>query len=65
VSASSTSEPYAGIKFQTENWRWAGVPFYIRDNVWHEILRRSAFISNRTAKSIVCGARRRVLIRMS
>ena len=30
VSPSSTTETYAGVKFQIENWRWAGVPFYIR-----------------------------------
>jgi glucose-6-phosphate 1-dehydrogenase len=30
VSRSSTTETYAGVKFQIENWRWAGVPFYLR-----------------------------------
>jgi glucose-6-phosphate 1-dehydrogenase len=30
VSRSSTTETYAGVKFQIENWRWAGVPFYVR-----------------------------------
>jgi len=30
VSPISTTETYAGVKFQIENWRWAGVPFYIR-----------------------------------
>jgi glucose-6-phosphate 1-dehydrogenase len=30
VSPTSTTETYAGVKFQIENWRWAGVPFYIR-----------------------------------
>jgi glucose-6-phosphate 1-dehydrogenase len=26
----TTTETYAAVKFQIENWRWAGVPFYIR-----------------------------------
>ena len=26
----STTETYAAIEFQIENWRWAGVPFYMR-----------------------------------
>jgi glucose-6-phosphate 1-dehydrogenase len=30
VSPGSTTETYAGVKFQIDNWRWAGVPFYIR-----------------------------------
>src|SRR6266850_4502917 len=30
VSRDSTTETYAAVKFQIENWRWAGVPFYIR-----------------------------------
>src|SRR6202522_4101233 len=30
VNPNSTTETYAAVKFQIENWRWAGVPFYIR-----------------------------------
>ncbi len=30
VSPQSTTETYVAIKFQIENWRWAGVPFYVR-----------------------------------
>lgn len=30
VAPSSRTETYAAVKFQIENWRWAGVPFYIR-----------------------------------
>jgi glucose-6-phosphate 1-dehydrogenase len=30
VDPSSTTETYAAVRFQIENWRWAGVPFYIR-----------------------------------
>lgn len=30
VSSESQSETYAAAKLQIENWRWAGVPFYIR-----------------------------------
>jgi glucose-6-phosphate 1-dehydrogenase len=30
VNPSSTTETYAAVRFQIENWRWAGVPFYIR-----------------------------------
>ncbi|MEK9136431.1 MAG: glucose-6-phosphate dehydrogenase, partial [Bacteroidota bacterium] len=30
VSTESTTETYVAIKFQIDNWRWAGVPFYVR-----------------------------------
>ena len=30
VNPNSTTETYAAVRFQIENWRWAGVPFYIR-----------------------------------
>jgi glucose-6-phosphate 1-dehydrogenase len=30
VNPSSTTETYAAVKFHIDNWRWAGVPFYIR-----------------------------------
>jgi len=30
VSPESGTETYAGIKLGIENWRWAGVPFYLR-----------------------------------
>ena len=30
VRAGSTTETYAAIDFRVDNWRWEGVPFYIR-----------------------------------
>lgn len=30
ISATSTTETYSAFKLMLENWRWAGVPFYIR-----------------------------------
>ena len=30
VAPDSTTETYAAIRLDIENWRWAGVPFYIR-----------------------------------
>ncbi len=30
VAASSTTETYAALRLEIENWRWAGVPFFIR-----------------------------------
>ena len=30
VSTESQAETYAAMKLEIENWRWAGVPFYIR-----------------------------------
>jgi len=30
VSPTSTTETYAAMKLYVENWRWAGVPFYLR-----------------------------------
>jgi glucose-6-phosphate 1-dehydrogenase len=30
VGANSVTETYAAVQFYVDNWRWAGVPFYIR-----------------------------------
>jgi glucose-6-phosphate 1-dehydrogenase len=30
VAAGSTTETYAALKLEIENWRWSGVPFFIR-----------------------------------
>jgi glucose-6-phosphate 1-dehydrogenase len=30
VSESSTTETYAALRLEVDNWRWAGVPFYVR-----------------------------------
>src|SRR5262249_27338280 len=30
VDPTSTTPTYAAIKFAIDNWRWAGVPFYLR-----------------------------------
>ncbi|HXB62248.1 MAG TPA: glucose-6-phosphate dehydrogenase [Acidobacteriaceae bacterium] len=30
VAADSQTETFAALKLQIENWRWAGVPFYVR-----------------------------------
>ncbi len=30
VAANSNRETFAALKLQVENWRWAGVPFYLR-----------------------------------
>ena len=30
VSPESQTETYASVKLEIENWRWAGVPFYVR-----------------------------------
>jgi glucose-6-phosphate 1-dehydrogenase len=30
VAPSSTTETYAALRLEIENWRWAGVPFFIR-----------------------------------
>jgi glucose-6-phosphate 1-dehydrogenase len=30
VAADSTTPTYAAIRFAIDNWRWAGVPFYVR-----------------------------------
>ncbi len=30
VAADSTTETYAALRLQIENWRWSGVPFFIR-----------------------------------
>jgi glucose-6-phosphate 1-dehydrogenase len=30
VAADSTTETYAALRLQVDNWRWAGVPFFLR-----------------------------------
>ena len=30
VSPDSSTETFVALKFQVDNWRWAGVPFYVR-----------------------------------
>ena len=30
VAAGSTTETYAALRLEIDNWRWAGVPFFIR-----------------------------------
>lgn len=30
IAADSTTETYVALKLQVDNWRWAGVPFYVR-----------------------------------
>ncbi len=30
VHADSLTETYVGVEFHVDNWRWAGVPFYVR-----------------------------------
>ncbi|MBM3754463.1 MAG: glucose-6-phosphate dehydrogenase [Acidobacteria bacterium] len=30
VDAKAMTDTYAAVEFQIENWRWAGVPFYVR-----------------------------------
>jgi glucose-6-phosphate 1-dehydrogenase len=30
VASDSTTETYAALRLEVDNWRWAGVPFYIR-----------------------------------
>lgn len=30
IAASSTTETFVALKAEVENWRWAGVPFYLR-----------------------------------
>ena len=30
VPDDSTTETYAALRLEVDNWRWAGVPFYLR-----------------------------------
>ncbi len=43
VSATSQTETYAALKLLVENWRWAGVPFYVRSG--KRLARRDTQIS--------------------
>jgi glucose-6-phosphate 1-dehydrogenase len=43
VSPESKTETYAALKLQVDNWRWAGVPFYVRSG--KRLARRSTFVA--------------------
>jgi glucose-6-phosphate 1-dehydrogenase len=43
VSPTSQTETYAALRMQVENWRWAGVPFYVRSG--KRLARRDTQIS--------------------
>ena len=43
VSRTSQTETFAALKLQVENWRWAGVPFYVRSG--KRLARRDTQIS--------------------
>ncbi len=43
VSPTSQTETFAALKIQLENWRWAGVPFYVRSG--KRLARRDTQIS--------------------
>ena len=34
VAPDSTTETYAALRLEIDNWRWAGVPFFIRTGKW-------------------------------
>jgi glucose-6-phosphate 1-dehydrogenase len=44
VSPESGTETYAAVKLEVENWRWAGVPFYLRAG--KRMKKRATEISN-------------------
>ena len=45
----SNTETYVGIKAEIANWRWAGVPFYIRRaSDWPSACRKSSSLSSRS-----------------
>src|SRR5260370_33915191 len=43
VSAASNTETYAALRLEIDNWRWAGVPFYLRTG--KRLLRRTTEIA--------------------
>ncbi|HUK65938.1 MAG TPA: glucose-6-phosphate dehydrogenase [Anaeromyxobacteraceae bacterium] len=43
VSQTSKTDTYAALKLQVDNWRWAGVPFYVRSG--KRLARRETLIS--------------------
>ena len=49
VDPSSTTETYAAIKLTIDNWRWAGVPFYLRTGKGLGIKRTEVAIKFKTA----------------
>jgi len=63
VNPNSTTETYAAVKFQIENWRWAGVPFYIRTG--KRLARNLIRVHLKPTPQALFASTRRVLIRMS
>ncbi|HTT70383.1 MAG TPA: glucose-6-phosphate dehydrogenase [Anaeromyxobacteraceae bacterium] len=43
VASSSKTDTYAALKLQVDNWRWAGVPFYVRSG--KRLARRETLIA--------------------
>ena len=59
VAADSSTETYAALKLFIDNWRWAGVPFYLRTGKrMAEPARRSAS-ALKTRRKICCATRAR------
>ncbi len=49
VTPGSTTETYAALKLEIDNWRWAGVPFYLRTGKALGIKRTEVAIKFKTA----------------
>ena len=51
VAADSTTETFAALRLEIENWRWFGVPFFIRTG------KRLAVTADRAAARVQATAR--------
>jgi glucose-6-phosphate 1-dehydrogenase len=57
VAPGSTTETFVALQFAVENWRWQGVPFYIRAGKCLPVRRTEVVVRLRIPPSIVEGER--------
>ena len=53
VSPESTTETYVALKYMIDNWRWSGVPFYIRTGKALSVRRTEIAIQFKRAPSVL------------
>ena len=66
VAADSTTETFAALRLEIENWRWSGVPFFIRAGKLLPVTQTEVrLVFKRSAEARLRGDRRRTPSRTS
>ncbi|PKL08991.1 MAG: glucose-6-phosphate dehydrogenase [Spirochaetae bacterium HGW-Spirochaetae-7] len=55
VSPDSRTETYAALRLEVDNWRWEGVPFYIRAGKYMPVTRTEVIVKLRTPPPVLPG----------